>query len=158
MKKFLVIAAMLFSCMAACSVVVVASSMSSQTDSTGSSLDNLDSVDKPVVKESSKPKISKARLNAVRSAQDYVDLMDFSKEGLFHQLSASTGDHYKESDARYAVNHIKVDWNEEAYGSAKSYQELMPMSRSGLIHQLTSSAGDKYTKAQAVYAANKLKL
>lgn len=108
--------------------------------------------------EKATPTISKARQNAVKSAQGYVDLMDFSKAGLEHQLSSAAGDKYKLSDAKYAVNHIKVDWNKEALGSAKSYQELMPMSRSGLIHQLTSSAGDKYTKAQATYAVNKLGL
>ena len=56
---------------------------------------------------------------------------------------------------RSAVDHIKVNWNEQAARSAKSYLEMTHFSRAGLIRQLESSAGEGFTHAQAVYGVNK---
>ncbi len=101
---------------------------------------------------------TKAQKNAIKSAKNYLEFTGFSKKGLIRQLSSSAGDGYSKADATYAVNHIKVDWNEQAAKSAKQYQDMLPMSRAGLIHQLTSSAGDQYTTKQANYGADKVGL
>ncbi|GAA0631236.1 hypothetical protein GCM10009547_38910 [Sporichthya brevicatena] len=108
--------------------------------------------------EKSEPAMTMSQKNAVRSAESYLELMPFSKLGLIRQLSSSAGDGYSKADATFAVNQLKVDWNEQAYRAAQAYVDMMAFSRSGLIQQLTSSAGDQYTNAQATFAVNKLGL
>jgi hypothetical protein len=59
------------------------------------------------------------------------------------------------ADATYAVDHIKVDWNEQAAKSARAYLEMTNFSRAGLIRQLESDAGEGFTHRQAVYGVTK---
>ncbi len=99
------------------------------------------------------PTLTNQQKNAARSAQSYLNLQGFSRQGLIDQLSSSAGDGYAVQDATIAVDSLKVDWNAEAVRSAKSYLALMAFSCSGLIQQLDSAAGDKYTVAQATYGA-----
>lgn len=94
--------------------------------------------------------------NALRAAQNYVDIMPFSKAGLTEQLSSSAGDGYSKADATFAAEHVDADWNAEAVEAAESYLEMMPMSMNALVEQLSSSAGSKFTKAQARYAAEQV--
>ncbi|WP_205965120.1 Ltp family lipoprotein [Rahnella sp. Larv3_ips] len=91
--------------------------------------------------------------NAVRSAEQYLSMMGFSRNGLIHQLSSDAGDGYEISDATVAVDSLNIDWNQEAVKSAKQYLSMMGFSCKGLINQLSSSAGDKYTVDQATYGA-----
>ena len=84
-----------------------------------------------------------------------MEFTAFSRKGLIRQLSSDAGDGYSKADATYAVDHIEVNWNEQAAKSAKSYLDMTHFSRKGLIQQLESSAGDGYTHAQAVYGVNK---
>jgi hypothetical protein len=102
--------------------------------------------------------MTRSQENAIRSAENYLDFMPFSRLGLIRQLSSSAGDGYSKADATYAVDHITVNYNEQAYKAGKNYLDMMSFSRAGLIQQLTSSAGDQYTRAQATYAVNKLDL
>jgi hypothetical protein len=78
----------------------------------------------------------------------------FSRAGLIDQLSSSAGDGYTKADATFAVDHVHVNWNQQAVRSAKDYLAMSHFSRAGLIEQLSSSFGDGYTKAQAIYAVN----
>jgi hypothetical protein len=94
-------------------------------------------------------------MNARRSADNYLNMKGFSREGLVQQLSSSAGDGYAEADAIAAVDTLDVDWNEQAARSAKDYLNMMGFSCSGLIEQLSSSAGDKFTEAEARYGAQK---
>ncbi len=73
---------------------------------------------------------------------------------MIQQLSSSYGEGYSKADAVYAVNHIDVNWNEQAAKAAKAYLDMSPFSRAGLIQQLESKAGDGYTHAQATYGVN----
>ncbi|WP_439526070.1 Ltp family lipoprotein [Roseovarius mucosus] len=91
--------------------------------------------------------------NAVRSAESYLSLQGFSRDGLISQLSSPYGDGYSIADATAAVNSLSVDWNAQAIRSAKQYLEMMGFSCAGLINQLSSDAGDKYTKSQATFGA-----
>ena len=91
--------------------------------------------------------------NAVRSAQAYLDLSGFSRDGLIHQLSSSFGDGYSVADATAAVDSMNVDWNRQAVRAARQYLDLQGFSCSGLIRQLSSDAGDRYTRSQAEYGA-----
>jgi Host cell surface-exposed lipoprotein len=93
--------------------------------------------------------------NARESAESYLDTGAFSRNGLIKQLSSSYGEGYSKAEAIYAVNHVDVNWNEEAVEAAKGYLDTGSFSRNGLIQQLSSSYGDGFTRAQAVYAVNK---
>ena len=102
------------------------------------------------------PQMTSGQENALRAAEDYIDLTAFSKQGLIEQLSSPAGDGYSKADATFAANHVDVDWNAEAVEAAEDYLELSSFSRQGLIEQLSSAAGDKFTPAQAQYAVNKV--
>ncbi|HKE71709.1 MAG TPA: Ltp family lipoprotein, partial [Nocardioidaceae bacterium] len=95
-----------------------------------------------------------AQENAIASAEDYLDYQAFSRTGLIHQLSSKYGEGFSKSDAIFAVNHIDVDWNEQAAKAAKDYLNFDSFSRNGLIHQLESEYGEGFTHAQAVYGVN----
>ena len=69
--------------------------------------------------------------------------------------SSQYGEDFSKADAIYAVDHVDVNWNEQAAKAAKSYLETGSFSRNGLIQQLSSSYGDGFTHAQAVYGVNK---
>ena len=91
--------------------------------------------------------------NAVRSAENYLSFMAFSREGLINQLSSQAGDGYNRADAIAAVDSMSVDWYAQAVESAKNYLSLMGFSCNGLIQQLSSPAGDRYTPSQARHGA-----
>jgi hypothetical protein len=92
--------------------------------------------------------------NARESAESYLETGAFSRRGLIQQLSSAYGEGFSKADAIYAVNHIDVDWNEQAAKSAQSYLDSGSFSRNGLIQQLSSAYGEGFTHAQAVYGVN----
>lgn len=110
------------------------------------------------VTEEPKSDITPAQANALRAAEQYLDTMPFSKDGLIEQLSSEYGSGYEKADAKWAVAQLDVDWNEQAVKSAENYLDTMPFSRDGLIEQLSSDFGSKFTVAQATYAADTLGL
>lgn len=112
----------------------------------------------PAEKEKEEPDFTVSQENAIRSAESYLDLSGFSREGLIDQLSSDYGDGYSKADATFAVDHVNADWNAEAVEAGESYLEVGGFSRAGLIDQLSSQYGDKFTKEQATYAADKLGL
>nr|MBR4281787.1 Ltp family lipoprotein [Clostridia bacterium] len=83
--------------------------------------------------------------NALRSAQSYLKVSAFSRDGLIKQLKYEG---YSQREAEYAVDHCGADWYAQAVKSAKTYLELMAFSRSGLIKQLEYEG---FTYDQAVY-------
>ena len=97
--------------------------------------------------------LTPSQANAARSAEQYLSMTGFSRNGLIEQLSSSAGEGYSRADATAAVDSLTVDWNENAAKSARQYLDMSGFSCSGLIEQLSSQAGDKYTKAQATYGA-----
>lgn len=97
--------------------------------------------------------LSGPQKNAVRSANSYLDMTGFSRDGLIDQLSSPYGDGYSVGDATTAVDSLSVDWNAQAVRSAQQYLSMMGFSCSGLIEQLSSDAGDKYTVGQATHGA-----
>ena len=86
--------------------------------------------------------------NAVRSAQNYLSIMAFSRSGLIEQL---TFEGYPTKDAEYAVDKVNPDWLEQAAKSAQNYLSMMAFSRSSLIEQLIY---DGFTKQQAEYGVS----
>lgn len=91
--------------------------------------------------------------NAARTAENYISMSGFSRDGLIHQLSSDAGEGYDVADATVAVDSLNIDWNEQAVRSAKQYLSMTGFSCKGLIHQLSSSSGEKYTESQATYGA-----
>jgi len=108
--------------------------------------------DEPVAAEA-ESKLTGPQRNAVRSAEQYISMSGFSRDGLIGQLSSDAGEGYEVADATVAVDSLVVDWNEQAARSAKTYLQMSGFSCKGLIDQLSSSSGDQYTKSQATYGA-----
>ncbi len=115
---------------------------------------NLSAAEKAVIRREKAER--RANRRALQSAESYLAMSGFSKQGLYEQLSSSAGEGFTQAEAQYAVNHVDANWNKEAVESARSYLHTMPMSRAELIEQLSSSAGDGFTYAQALYAVNKV--
>ena len=98
---------------------------------------------------SSAQAVTPGQRNALRSAQSYLQTSAFSKSGLEQQLEF---DHFSRSNARWAVDHVRVSWFAEAVKAAKSYLQTSSFSRQDLIDQLEF---DGFTPSQAAYGVRK---
>lgn len=104
-----------------------------------------------VEEESSKEdEVPRELRNALKSAEAYVKILPFSKEGLYEQLIF---EEYPVDAAQYAVDNLVTDWNANALKAAIQYQDIMPMSLSGLYDQLIFEG---YTTSQSQYAIDNL--
>lgn len=88
--------------------------------------------------------------NAIDCAQDYVDLMAFSRQRLISQLEYEG---YSNEAAVYAVDNIRVDWNSECAQCAQDYLNFMSFSRQGLYDQL---AYEGFTDEQIQYGLSQV--
>ena len=88
--------------------------------------------------------------SAIQRAQDNLSSGEhFSYQGLIDQLEF---DKFSADEAAFAVNHITVDWNQQAAGKAQDYMNSIGgFSCGSLVSQLEF---DKFTPAQAQYGAN----
>ncbi len=111
---------------------------------------------KEEIEEEAADNVPREYRNALKAAQNYIDIMPFSERGLYDQLTSEYGDQYPEEAAQYAIENVEVDYNEEALKAAKNYLEIMPMSDNELFDQLTSEYGDQFTEEQARYAISNL--
>lgn len=94
---------------------------------------------------------------ALHLAQQYEDgPSPLSKKKLYEQLVSKHGEHLHPSLAKYAVAHVKVDYNKAALKSAKNYVNIY-LSKKRVAHMLVSKYGEQYTQAQADYAMKHLK-
>ncbi|WP_218016144.1 Ltp family lipoprotein [Sphingobium abikonense] len=105
------------------------------------------------VMELSASNLTGPQQNAARSAQQYISISGFSRDGLIDQLSSDAGNGYAVADATVAVDSLNIDWKEQAARSAKQYLEMSGFSCKGLIEQLSSSAGSQYTVSEATFGA-----
>lgn len=133
---------------------------SSSSSSTSSSTSSTSSDSKADVKSktttSQQAGVSREFRNALQTAQDYLKGQSFSKQGLYDQLTSEYGEKFPPEAAQYAIDNLKVDWNEQALKTAKEYLETMPMSNEELRNQLTSDYGEKFTPEEAQYALDHL--
>jgi hypothetical protein len=88
------------------------------------------------------------------SAQRYIALKGFSRDGLIKQLSSDYADAYPKTIATEAVDSLGLDYDVQAARAARSYLELKSFSCAGLTSQLASSYADSFTKAQASVGAH----
>lgn len=98
--------------------------------------------------EESKPDLTPGQENALQSAENYLDLMAFSKSGLIEQLEFEK---YSTEDAKFAVDSLDVDWSEQAARSAEEYLDSSSFSRQGLIDQLEFEG---FTSEQAEFGVD----
>ena len=96
-----------------------------------------------------KPKETAGQENARESAEGYLDMTAFSRDGLIKQLKFEG---FSAKDAAYGVDAQKADWNKQAAASGEAYLEMSSFSRQGLIDQLVFEG---FTKEQAEFGANK---
>ncbi|WP_294753285.1 Ltp family lipoprotein [uncultured Ruminococcus sp.] len=89
--------------------------------------------------------LTQGQKNALRSAKNYISIMDFSRDGLIDQLQYEG---YSYDDATYAADNCSANWSAEALESAKNYIKHDSFSYNGLIEQLEY---EQYTYDQAVY-------
>jgi len=95
-----------------------------------------------------------AQQQAIKAAQGYLSMgQGFSRSGLIQQLDSPDGDGFSKSLAKFAVNHVKVNWMYQAVLSAKGYLKMGGFSCSSLEQQLDSQAGEGFTYSQAAHAA-----
>jgi colicin import membrane protein len=88
--------------------------------------------------------------NAVSKAEDYLDYTAFSKSGLKEQLIF---EQFPEDAAQFAVDHIVVNWNEQALQKAKDYLDYSSFSNQGLYDQLLYEG---FRESEAQYALDNL--
>jgi colicin import membrane protein len=98
--------------------------------------------------EAAEPTMTSSQENAIESAQSYVDMSGFSKEGLIEQLQFEK---FSKADAQFAVDHIDVNWNAEAVESAEGYLDMSGFSKPELIDQLEFEG---FTPAQAAHGVS----
>jgi hypothetical protein len=94
------------------------------------------------------PSLTVSQMNAIESAQSYLDYAAFSRKGLIEQLEFED---YSTADATFAVDYVDPDWNEQAAKSAADYLDYSSFSRQGLIDQLVYEG---YTQKQAAYGVS----
>lgn len=81
--------------------------------------------------------------NALKAAQNYLDVMPLSHDKLIEYLEVSG---YSNEAAVYAADHCGANWTRQAELAAKNYLEIMPLSRARLIEYLMVSG---FTHSQA---------
>lgn len=110
----------------------------------------------PTQDEPAAPELTLGQKNALRSAEQYLSMMAFSRVGIIDQLTSEYGEGYDPADAEFAIAHLEanglVDWNEQAAKSAQQYLDMMGFSRESLYEQLTSEYGEGFTHEQAEHA------
>ncbi|WP_298039233.1 Ltp family lipoprotein [uncultured Microbacterium sp.] len=102
--------------------------------------------------EPAEPAIPAEYANALTKAEQYSDLMNMSKAGIYDQLTSQYGEKFSAEAGQYAIDTIDADWNANALAKAKDYQNLMSMSPDAIRDQLTSEYGEKFTASEADYA------
>ncbi|MER7797414.1 Ltp family lipoprotein [Microbacterium sp. NPDC096154] len=99
-----------------------------------------------VTVEPPKPDLTLEQENALGQAQNYLELMGFSRDGLVSQLEFEG---YSTEVAAFAADNVGADWNAEAAEKAQQYLDTMSFSRDGLQQQL---AFEKFTPEQIEFA------
>ncbi|MGL4849413.1 MAG: Ltp family lipoprotein [Clostridium sp.] len=94
--------------------------------------------------------------SALAKAKIYGESMNMSKAGIYDQLTSEYGEKFSKEAAKYAVDNVKLDYNELALKKAETYQKQMAISPSAIYDQLISEHGEKFTEAQAKYAIDNL--
>lgn len=90
---------------------------------------------------------TKGEENALKKAQNYLSITNYSYKGLCEQL-AFVG--FSDSECKYAADHCGADWYVQAAEKALNYMSIMSFSKAGLVEQLEFVG---FTKEEAEYGA-----
>lgn len=111
----------------------------------------------PQTRSSEKDVIPIEFKSAVMKAEFYANDVHMSKLGVYNQLISEYGEKFSEEAATYAIEHITVDWKENALKKAEDYLSNMHFSQEGVYDQLVSEHGERFTEEEARYAADNVK-
>lgn len=95
------------------------------------------------------------RRNALKMANEYANVNHLSMSDTYMATKAYYSN-YPTSAIKYAINHVKANWNKNALYAAKKYKKIVKMTNKQIYNQLISRHGDRFTKAQAKYAISHL--
>ncbi|WP_317643419.1 Ltp family lipoprotein [Bombiscardovia apis] len=87
---------------------------------------------------------------ALVKAQEYVDTLHLSEEGLRDKLRGKP-DYFSANAAQYAIEHVKADYRANAVIRAREYAWNQHMDAESIDAKLTGIV-DKFTPADADYA------
>ena len=100
--------------------------------------------------ETTKPpleSLNENQLQAIQTAKDYLDTMPLSQTELLQMLSVENVD---SEDAKFALEYLNIDWNQEARKKAKEYcKHKIGFSKEKLKSQLLF---DHFTEEEADFA------
>lgn len=134
-------------CTSSSANIAPVSSANSVTSNTSSTVTTQENTSASHPSSAPADSVSTGKKNALKSAEQYLNVMAFSYSGLIDQLEYEG---YTAEEAEYAAKNCGADWNEQALLSAKQYLKTMSFSKDGLIEQLEYEG---YTHEQAVYGA-----
>jgi Host cell surface-exposed lipoprotein len=92
---------------------------------------------------------SHSQRKAIALAKEYISYRPFSRKSLIYQMKFEG---FTAIDAIYAVDHLPVNWNTQAYKKAKRWLDYRSFSQSELVGQLMF---DGFTPDQAEFAVDK---
>ena len=113
---------------------------------------NISSKDEQTESESTDSSVPTEYKSALKKAEQYSEIMNMSKQGIYDQLVSEYGEQFSAEAAQYAIDNLKVDYKQNALEKAKTYQSEMSMSPEAIRDQLTSEYGEKFTQEEADYA------
>ncbi|WP_315073883.1 Ltp family lipoprotein [uncultured Clostridium sp.] len=80
---------------------------SQETTNTSTVNANKDESKQEKAKDTTKENIPKEYQSALKKADSYANIMNFSKKGLYQQLTSDAGEKFTEEEAQYAVNNLE---------------------------------------------------
>ena len=93
--------------------------------------------------------LSENQVQAIQTAKDYLDTMHLSQTELSQMLSVENID---SEDAKFALEYLSIDWNQEARKKAKEYcKHKIGFSKEKLKAQLLF---DHFTEEEADFAVS----
>ena len=126
------------------------STMNNSADTKERSKDSVSADTESLGVETTKPpleSLSEKQVQAIQTAEDYLDTMPLSQTELLQMLAVEDIDL---EDAKFAVEYLNIDWNQEARKKAKEYcKHKIGFSKVKLKAQLLF---DHFTEEEADFA------
>lgn len=108
--------------------------------------------DKAAAEQAAIDAMTTSQGQSVSKAEEYLDYQAFSRKGLIEQLEFEG---FSKADATFAVDHITVDWKDQADKKAANYLENQSFSGKGLREQLEFEG---FTGSQAAHGVKSVGL
>lgn len=132
--------------------LLVACSNNSSSSSDAKKDDKTVQSSKPSEAKKEEPKIPMEYKTALTKAGQYLDTVGMSKAGLETQLIDI--EKFSPEAAKYAVENVKADWNQQALKKGKDYVKTVAMSPEAVREQLVTF--EHFTQEEADFAVANL--